>query len=61
MALPFFKRAVELDPNFAQAYLMMAVIYGGHHEPQRAAENIRKAYELRGKLSERRRGELLPE
>ena len=55
MALPFYKRAVELDPNFAQAYLMMAVIYGGHHEPERAAENIRKAYELREKLSERDR------
>ena len=31
-ALPFFKRAVELDPNFAMAYRP----YGGHlRQPQR--------------------------
>jgi eukaryotic-like serine/threonine-protein kinase len=54
-ALPFFKRAVELDPNFAEAYFSMAIIYGSHHEPELAAENIRKAYELRERQSERNR------
>ena len=34
---------------------MMTVVYSDHHEPEHAAENIRKAYELRGKLSERDR------
>src|SRR5271166_3966069 len=51
-ALPFYKRAVELDPNFAMAYRAMAVVYGNLNEVGRAAENARKAYELREKVSE---------
>ena len=54
-ALPFFRRAVELDPNFAGAYWVMAGIYDTHHEPELAAENIRKAYELRERVSEQDR------
>jgi eukaryotic-like serine/threonine-protein kinase len=54
-ALPFYRRAVELDPNFAMAYAAIAAIYRNHQEPERAAENIRKAYELREKVSERER------
>ena len=52
-ALPFFKRAVELDPNFAIAYTWIAGVY--FNQPKRAAENARKAYELREKVSERER------
>jgi serine/threonine protein kinase len=52
-ALPFFKRAVELDPNFAMAYAGMSEIYWALNEMGRAAENARKAYELREKVSER--------
>jgi eukaryotic-like serine/threonine-protein kinase len=51
-ALPFYKRAVELDPNFAMAYRAMSVIYSNLGEVERAAENARKAYELREKVSE---------
>jgi tetratricopeptide (TPR) repeat protein len=54
-ALPFFKRAVELDPNFAMAYGRMSTVYIDHNEVRRAAENIRKAYDLREKVSERER------
>ena len=54
-ALPFFKRAVELDPNFARAYVTLSVCYGSVNELGRAAENARKAYELREKVSERER------
>ncbi len=54
-ALPFFKRAVELDPNFAMAYVAMSVVYCILNEAGRAAENARKAYELREKVSERER------
>jgi DNA-binding winged helix-turn-helix (wHTH) protein/tetratricopeptide (TPR) repeat protein len=54
-ALPFLKRAVELDPNFAMAYRQMASIYGTLGEVGRMAENIRKAFELREKVSERER------
>jgi tetratricopeptide (TPR) repeat protein len=54
-ALPFYKRAVDLDPNFAMAYGHMAGDYYALNEVGRAAENARKAYELREKVSERER------
>ncbi|MGA3214007.1 MAG: protein kinase, partial [Terriglobales bacterium] len=54
-ALPFYQRAVELDPNFAMSYAAMATIYVFLDETGRAAENARKAYELRGNVSERER------
>jgi eukaryotic-like serine/threonine-protein kinase len=54
-ALPFYKRAAELDPNFAMAYRAMSVVYGNLNELGRAAENSRKAYDLRQKVSERER------
>jgi eukaryotic-like serine/threonine-protein kinase len=54
-ARPFFMRAVELDPNFAMAYAYLSTIYGNHGEAELAAENIRKAYDLRAKVSERER------
>jgi tetratricopeptide (TPR) repeat protein len=54
-ALPFYKRAIELDPNFASAYLALAVTYSNLTEPGLAAEYARKAYELREKVSERER------
>jgi eukaryotic-like serine/threonine-protein kinase len=54
-ARPFFRRAVELDPDFAMAYAYMSTTYGNHGESELAAENIRKAYELRAKVSERER------
>ncbi len=54
-ALPFYKRAVELDPTFAMAYRAMSVVYSNINEVGRAAENAHKAYELREKVSERER------
>jgi len=54
-ALPFFKRAVDLDPNFAMAYAAMSGIYSAGNEVGREAENLRKAYDLRDKVSERER------
>jgi tetratricopeptide (TPR) repeat protein len=54
-ALPFFKRAVELDSNFALAYLLLSGTYSNLNEPGLAAEYARKAYELRSKVSERER------
>jgi eukaryotic-like serine/threonine-protein kinase len=54
-ALPFFSRAVELDPNFAYAYATMSGVYFNQREPGLAAETIRKAYELRDRVSERER------
>ncbi len=54
-ALPLLSRAVELDPNFAAAYANMSGVYFIQREPGLAAENIRKAYELRDRVSERER------
>jgi tetratricopeptide (TPR) repeat protein len=51
-SLPFFRRAVELDPNFAMAYQSMSAVYDSLQQPERAAENSRRAYELRAKVSE---------
>jgi serine/threonine protein kinase/Tfp pilus assembly protein PilF len=54
-ALPFFKRAVELDPNFAMAYVGMSWVYFDLNEIGWSAGNLRKAYDLREKVSERER------
>lgn len=52
-ALPFLKRAVELDPNFALAYDELANIYYDLREITLLSENLSKAYELRGRVNER--------
>ena len=52
-AIPFFKRAIELDPNFAVAYAALGVVYVNLGQPSLSAENIKKAYELRDRVSER--------
>lgn len=51
-ALPFFQRAVALDPNFAMAYAFIGRIDGDMGEAELSAENTRKAYELREHLSD---------
>jgi serine/threonine protein kinase/Flp pilus assembly protein TadD len=52
-AVPLFQRAISLDPNFAMAYALLGVSYANLGEDTRAAENARKAYELRERVSER--------
>jgi serine/threonine protein kinase/tetratricopeptide (TPR) repeat protein len=52
-AIPLFQRAISLDPNFAMAYAHLGTNYSGLGETARAAENTRKAYELRERVSER--------
>src|SRR5581483_9344794 len=37
-ALPFFKHAVETDPQFAAAYAALAVMYGSTEQGDLAAE-----------------------
>jgi eukaryotic-like serine/threonine-protein kinase len=54
-AIPFFKHAIELDPKFALAYMDLGIQYANMGEPDLAAENARKAYELRERASERER------
>ena len=51
-AIPFMKRALELDPNFAAAYASLGVEYGNLGQASLSAENIKKAYALRDRVSE---------
>jgi len=51
-SLPFYKRAVELDPNFAWVYARMGTVYSNGNEFEKAKENTQKAYELRDRVSE---------
>ena len=52
-SIPFFKRAVELDPNFAMAYASMAQAYGNLGEGQLAFEYTKQAFDRRERTSER--------
>jgi tetratricopeptide (TPR) repeat protein len=51
-ATPFFKRAVELDPNFAVAYAYLGVMASTTLEPGLSVGYRTKAYELRERTSE---------
>jgi eukaryotic-like serine/threonine-protein kinase len=51
-AIPFFQRAIELDPNFATAYAFLAGSYSNLGENKLASENITRAYQLRDRGSE---------
>jgi eukaryotic-like serine/threonine-protein kinase len=54
-AIPHYKRAIELDPNFAMAYAELATAYSNTRQNDLAAEPALKAYELRDRVSERER------
>jgi len=51
--ISFYKRAIELDPNFATAYALRGLNYANLGQPTRAAEDLEKAYQLRDRVSER--------
>ena len=53
VGISFQKRAIELDPNFAMAYALLGLSYANLSQPSRAAENLKKAYELKDRVSER--------
>jgi len=57
-AIPFLKQAIELDPNFAQAYALLSLAYTNLGQPSLALENATKAYQLRDRVSERERFEI---
>jgi tetratricopeptide (TPR) repeat protein len=54
-ALPFLKRAVEIDPKFATAYGFLGRFYGDIGESVLSAQNTTKAYELRERASDAER------
>ena len=52
-AVPFLKRAIELDSSFPLAYAGLSIRYGNLNQPSLALEYADKAYELRDRASER--------
>jgi tetratricopeptide (TPR) repeat protein len=51
-AIPFYQRAIELDPNFATAYNILGASYNNIGEYKKASEDITRAYQLRDRVSE---------
>lgn len=54
-ALPYFQRAVQIDPNFALAYERLGTIFGNRGDSQHSQEAVRKAWDLRDRVTERER------
>ena len=54
-AIPLFKRAIELDSNFAMAFARLGISYVNSNQPNLASESFQTAYGLRGHVSERER------
>ena len=54
-AITLFQRAITLDPNFAMAHARLGTAYSNTSETALAADSVRRAYELRDRVSERER------
>ncbi len=51
-SIPFYKKALELDPKFSSVYSGLAVIYANTNQWKLATETIAKAYEFLDTASE---------
>lgn len=51
-SIPFFNRAVDIDPKFAMAYGAVGTIYHNLSEEELARANATKAYQLRDRVTE---------
>jgi tetratricopeptide (TPR) repeat protein len=54
-SIPFFRRAIELDSDFALAHARLGTVYGNLSRKEEADAATTRAYELREKASERER------
>lgn len=54
-SIPFFKKAIEIDPNFAMAYGRLAVTYNNMFQADLSEQFAQKAYDLRNRVSEHER------
>jgi serine/threonine protein kinase/tetratricopeptide (TPR) repeat protein len=52
-AIPFFQRAISLDSNFAMAYASLGTVFSNLGKSGDAKENMRKANDLRDRVSDR--------
>ena len=57
-AVPFYQRAVQLDPGFARGYSELGYVYYALGEVGRASEYFAKAFQLQQHASERERLEI---
>jgi eukaryotic-like serine/threonine-protein kinase len=51
-SMPFFERAIDLDPNFPMAYVTLAIAHGNQGEQILPAEYAKRAYQLRDRATE---------
>jgi eukaryotic-like serine/threonine-protein kinase len=58
-AMPYFQRAIELDPDFAVGYRSVGGAYSTLGEPERTCEYLTKAFQLRERASEREKLEIM--
>src|SRR5579862_2625126 len=54
-ASSFYQQAIELDPNFAMAYARLGVSYSNQGSAAKGLVNLKKAYDLRERVTERER------
>ena len=54
-AIPFYQRAVEIDPKFAIAYASLGLAYSSGGESVLSAQNTTRAWQLRDRVSDRER------
>ena len=54
-AIPHLQRAIELDPNFAMAYATLGVVDSNISQMSLSNQNLKKAFELKDRASERER------
>ena len=52
---PFYRRAIELDPEFAVAYARLGTVLNNRGDLEGAIENYGKAFELKDRAGERER------
>ncbi len=58
-AVPHLKRAIAIDPRFAMAYGALGLMYSNMGEAELAAESTRKAWELRDRVSDPEKFDIL--
>jgi eukaryotic-like serine/threonine-protein kinase len=51
-AIPFYKRAIDIDPNFAVAYARLGQCYANTNQSELATESMKQAFQRRDRASE---------
>jgi len=54
-SVPFFQRAIELDPNFALAYARLGTVYGNLNQIELSEKFAKEAFDRRTRASDRER------